>query len=76
MQGEKQVAALLRAKVTPEDSMSIKLSVGLKTAYMVLSEFENELGYIACKVFPKESAAKAYAQDQEIIEVQVVRQFK
>lgn len=76
MQGVKQVPALLKAKVSAEDRIAISKTIGMKTGYMVLSEFENELGYVTAKVFPRESSAKAYAQDQEIIEVDVIRKFK
>jgi hypothetical protein len=76
MQGVKQVPALLKAKVSLEDQVSVTKTIGMKTGYMVLSEFETELGYVTAKVFPKESSAKAYAQDQQIIEVDVIRKFK
>lgn len=76
MQGERQVPALLKAKVSIEDQVAVTKVTGMKTGYMVLSEFENELGYVTAKVFPRESSAKAYAQDQEIIEVDIVRKFK
>jgi hypothetical protein len=74
--GERQVPALLRAKVDTTDQVSMKLTPGMKTGYMVLSEFENELGTITSKVYPRESAAKASSQGQQIIEVNVVRVFK
>lgn len=75
MQGEKQVPALLRAKVDAVDKMSMVKTVGLKSGYMVQSEFENELGAMTAKVFPTESSAKAYAQGQPIIRVDVIRKF-
>ena len=75
MQGDKQVPALLRAKVTATDQMSMQKTIGLKTGYMVLSEFENELGFVTAKVFPSESAAKAYADGEQVIKVDVVRKF-
>ena len=75
MQGERQLPALLRAKVTASDQMSMQKTVGLKPGYMVLSEFENELGNVVAKVFPSESAAKAYAQGEPIIKVEVIRKF-
>lgn len=74
--GERQVPALLRAKVDAADQVSIQKTVGLKTGYMVLSEFENELGVMTAKVYPRESAAKATAAGQQVIEVEVVRKFK
>jgi hypothetical protein len=74
--GERQVPALLRAKVDTTDQVSMKLTPGMKTGYMVLSEFENELGTITSKVYPRKSAAKASSQGQQIIEVNVVRVFK
>jgi len=76
MQGVQQVPALLRAKVTTEDNMSISKTVGLKVGYMVLDEFNRELGYATSKVFPSESTAKSYAQGQEVIKVDVIRKFE
>jgi hypothetical protein len=73
--GEKQVPALLRVKVDTSDKVSINKTVGLKTGYMVLNEFEQELGTITSKVFPSESSAKAYGAGQEIIKVDVIRKF-
>lgn len=73
--GEKQVPALLRAKVDATDQVSISKTTGMKTGYMILSEFENEMGAVTAKVYPRESAAKASAQGQEIIKVNVIREF-
>lgn len=75
MSGDKEVPALLRAKVDVADQVSVKKTVGLKTAYMVLSEFEMELGNATSKIFPSESVCRAYAQGQEIIKVDVIRKF-
>ena len=74
--GERQVPALLRAKVDANDQVSVKLSPGMKTGYMILSEFENELGYMTAKVYPKEASAKASSSGQQIIKVNVVRVFE
>lgn len=74
--GEKQVPALFKAKVDATDEISVQKMIGMKTGYMILSDFENELGYITSKVFPKESSAKASANGQQVIEVNVVRVFK
>lgn len=74
--GERQVPALLRAKVDTSDQVSMKLSPGMKTGYMILSEFENELGAITSKVYPRESSAKASSSGQTIIKVNVVRVFE
>lgn len=73
--GDRQVPALLRLKVNASDEMSIKKTVGLKVGFMVLSEFEGELGAVTAKVFPSESAAKSYSGGEEIIKVDVVRKF-
>jgi len=73
--GERQVPALLRAKVDAGDQVLIRKTVGLKTGYMILSEFENELGVMTSKVYPRESAAIASADGQEVIKVDVVRVF-
>lgn len=71
MTGDKPVAALLRAKVGTQDSISITKTTTLKYAYMVKSEFQNELGVHTVKVFSNESAAKNYAAGQEIIKVAI-----
>ena len=76
MQGDRQVPALLRARVTATDEMSIQKTAGLKVGYMVLNEFERECGAVTTKVFPSESACKAYAQGQQIIKVEIVRKFE
>lgn len=73
--GERQVPALLRAKVETADSVSITKTIGMKTGYMILSEFEQDLGAVTAKVYPKESSAKASAQGQQIIKVNVIREF-
>lgn len=73
--GERQVPALLKAKVDTSDHVSITKTIGMKTGYMILSEFEGELGNVTAKVYPKESSAKASAQGQEIIKVNVIREF-
>lgn len=72
---ERQVPALLKAKVTPTDEVTTTLIKGLQKGFMILSEFENEMPHVVVKVFPKESSAKAYAGDQQIIKVNVVRDF-
>ena len=69
------MAALLKAKVTATDQMSIQKTVGLKVGYMVLSEFENELGVVTAKVFSSESTARSYADGEQVIEVEVIRKF-
>lgn len=74
--GERQVPALLRAKVDASDQVSIQKTVGMKTGYMVLSEFENELSNMTAKVYPRESAAKASSYGQRVIQVNVVRVFE
>jgi hypothetical protein len=75
MNGGKQVPALLRAKIETSDDVSIKLSPGMKSGYMILSEFENELGNMTAKIYPRESAAKASSSGQQIIKVNVLREF-
>lgn len=75
MQEDKQVAALLRAKVTASDQMGMQKTVGMKQGFMILSEFEGELGYYTAKVYPRESAAIASANGQQVIKVNVVRDF-
>jgi hypothetical protein len=72
---ERKVPALLKAKVSTTDEVTMTLMKGIQKGYMVLSEFENDMTYTVVKVFPKESSAKAYAGDQQIIKVDVVRDF-
>jgi hypothetical protein len=72
---ERQVPALLKAKFTAVDEVSVSLSKGIQKGFMVLSEFENDMPHVVVKVFPKESSAKAYAGDQQIVKVNVVRDF-
>lgn len=69
--GEKKVPALLRAKVNAEDQMTMSMTKGIKSGFMVKNEFNSDLGAITVKVFSNESAAKSYAQGQEIIKVDV-----
>lgn len=68
-----QVPALLKAKVVTDDKLTIQKVVTLKTGYMVMGEFENNVGYISTHVFPTKSAAIAYANGAQIIEVDIVR---
>lgn len=68
-----QVPALLKAKVTTDDNLIIEKVVTAKTGYMVVSEFEDKLGFISTQVFPTKSAAVAYASGSQIIEVEVIR---
>lgn len=75
MQGERQVPALLRAKVMMEDNMTMSKVVGMKTGFMVLDEFERELGAITAKVFATESSCKTYSQGQQVIKVDIIRKF-
>lgn len=75
MQGERQVPALLRAKVIANDDMNMSKVTGMKTGYMVLDEFERELGAITAKVFATESSCKTYSQGQQVIKVDVIRKF-
>lgn len=74
--GERQVPALLRARVNAADEVAIKLTPGMKTGYMIQSEFENELGFMTAKVYPKEASAKASSDGQPVIKVNVVRVFE
>ena len=69
------MAALLKERLTTGDNVSVSLTPGLRTAYMVRTEFEGDLQRMTCKVFASESAAKTYAAGQEVIKVEVVRKF-
>lgn len=73
---ERQVPALFKAKVNTEDEVSIKLTPGKKTGYMVLSEFEQDIDFTVVKIYPRESAAKASSGGQQVIKVDVVRVFE
>lgn len=67
--------ALLRAKVTATDKVAVQKTIGMKTGFMTLSDFEQELGNAVSKVFPSEATAKSYAQGEEVIKVDVIRKF-
>lgn len=67
----RQVPALLKAKVTTTDEVSVTLIPGARTGYMVRDEFISEVGKITSKIFPNESTAKSYAQGAEVIPVEV-----
>lgn len=72
--GERKVPALLKARVTAEDNVTISLQKGMKEGFMVKHEFDQNIGAVTTKVFPSESVAKSYAQGQEIIKVNVTWQ--
>lgn len=69
--GERKVPALLKAKVSTDDSVTLSLSKGMKRGYMIRGEFDSELGNVTAKVFPTESVARSYSQGQEIIKVDI-----
>lgn len=71
MQGDKPVAALFRAKAEPEDVMTITKFTTLKEGWMIKSDFDQSLGYIATKVFPTEASAKASSDGATPIKVKV-----
>lgn len=70
--GDTELPALLRAKVNVEDKVAVTKVKGLQTGFMILSEFE---AGITSKVFISESAAKGYADGEEIIKVDIIRKF-
>lgn len=70
------MAALLKERLSTADDVNVSLSPGLRTAYMVRTEFEGDLQRMTCKVFASESAAKSYAAGQEVIKVEVLRKFE
>lgn len=69
------MAALLKERLAAADDISVSLAPGLRTAYMVRTEFEGDLQRMTCKIFASESAAKSYAVGQEVIRVDVIRKF-
>jgi hypothetical protein len=73
---ERQVPALFKAKIDTTDEVAVKLTPGKKTGYMILSEFENDMEFVVTKVYPRESTAKASADGQQIIKVDVLRVFE
>ena len=73
---ERQVPALFKAKVNADDEVAIKLTPGKKTGYMVLSEFEQDIDFTVVKVYPRESAAKASSDGQQVIKVDLIRIFE
>ena len=71
MQGDKPLAALFRAKVESEDVMTITKFTTLKEGWMVQSDFDKSLGYVATRVFPTEASAKASSDGNNVIRVKV-----
>jgi hypothetical protein len=71
MQGDKPVAALFRAKIEPQDVMTITKFTTLKEGWMIKSDFDQSLGYVAVKVFPTEASAKASSDGVTPIKVKV-----
>lgn len=68
--------AFAREFLSTNDTVSVSLTPGLRTAYMVQSEFEKDLQGMTCKVFASESVAKTYAAGQPVIKVEIVRKFE
>jgi hypothetical protein len=71
MEGEKQVPALFRSSVGASDSISIQKITTLKEGWMIKSDFDKGLGYVAVKIFPTKSSATASAHGEEIISVNI-----
>lgn len=71
MEGAKQVPALFKSTVGATDTISIQKIVTLKEGWMIKSDFEKSMGYVAVKIFPTKSAATASANGEEIISVNV-----
>jgi hypothetical protein len=42
---------------------------------MLISDYENSMGYITVKVFPTESSAKASSNGERILKVKVEREL-
>jgi hypothetical protein len=74
--GEKQVPALLKARVDAGDSMTIQKIAMERTGYIILSDFEDKVGFITSKVYPREDAAIADSNGAPVIEVKLTRVFK
>lgn len=71
MEGEKQVPALFKSKVATEDQFSMMKITTLKEGWMIKSDFEKGLGATTIKVFPTQSSAKASADGQEVIKIEL-----
>jgi hypothetical protein len=71
MEGEKKVPALFKSFVGTEDTISIQKITTLKEGWMIKSDFDKSLGFIATKVFPTKSSAIASANGEEIISVNI-----
>lgn len=71
MEGAKQVPALFKSTVGATDTITIQKIVTVKEGWMIKSDFEKGLGFVATKVFPTKSAAIASANGEEIINVNV-----
>ena len=71
MEGEKQVPALFKSNVGASDTISIQKITTLKSGWMIKSDFDKSLGYVAAKIFPTKSAAIASANGEDIIFVEI-----
>ena len=75
MIGGREVPALLRARVDTSDKINIVKTTTIKEGYMLISDYENSMGYITVKVFPTESSAKAASNGERILKVKVEREL-
>ena len=71
MTGDRPVAALFKAKIEPQDVCSIQKFTTLKEGYMIKSDFDQSLEFVAVKVFPTETSAKASSDGSPVIKVKV-----
>lgn len=71
MEGTKQVPALFKSVVGATDTISIQKIVTQKEGWMIKSDFDKSLGFVAVKIFPTKSSAIASANGEEIISVNV-----
>lgn len=71
--GEKQVPALLRARVDAGDTFAITKFASERIGYVILSDFEDKVGFITSKVYPREDAAIADSNGGQIIKVKLIR---
>jgi hypothetical protein len=71
----KPVAALLRARVDTADQISIVKTTTLKEGYMLITDFENSMGYVTVKIFPTETSARASGAGERVLKVKVEREL-
>jgi hypothetical protein len=75
MSGGREVPALLRSVTNTQDEIMITKVTTVKEGYMLISDFESNIGVRTAKVFPSESAAHASSYGERILKVKIEREL-